>query len=466
MTDAKPGILARLASALLAPKDAAGLAAFRVLFGIVGLVSAIRFEAYGWVDDLFVAPRFHFHYWGASWARPLGAAGMHAVFAGLMVASACVALGLFYRVAIVAVFLGVSYVQLVDVTNYLNHYYLVVLVSGLMALLPLHRAFSVDAWLRPSLRAQSVPAWMLWLLRFQFGVVWFFGALAKLQPDWLLHAQPMGIWLAARSELPLLGPFLVLPGMAYALSWAGFLFDLTIVPLLLARRTRPFAYAAVLVFHCLTHLFFDIGLFPFLMVVGATLFFEPDWPRRLVRARPAVLEPSAPTSRWALGAVAAYGAFQLLFPLRHHLYPGNVLWAEEGMRFAWKIMVREKNGSITYHVRDPRSGRAWQVSPFDELEWRQASEMSGQPDLILQYAHHLAETFRSRGLDGVEVRAEAWVSLNGRKSRLMIDPQVDLAAVPPGLLPARWILPSPTEPPLPVLGRTQGLAVSKAASER
>jgi vitamin K-dependent gamma-carboxylase len=448
------------------PVDLASLAVFRVLLGLTLCAGLSRFMLEGWVQTQYVQPRFLFRYFGFDFVPRLPESALYFAYCALALCAFCVAIGFCYRLCAALFTVGFAWLQLHDVTNYLNHYYLVVLVSGLMALLPLHRAFSVDAWLRPSLRAQSVPAWMLWLLRFQFGVVWFFGALAKLQPDWLLHAQPMGIWLAARSELPLLGPFLVLPGMAYALSWAGFLFDLTIVPLLLARRTRPFAYAAVLVFHCLTHLFFDIGLFPFLMVVGATLFFEPDWPRRLVRARPAVLEPSAPTSRWALGAVAAYGAFQLLFPLRHHLYPGNVLWAEEGMRFAWKIMVREKNGSITYHVRDPRSGRAWQVSPFDELEWRQASEMSGQPDLILQYAHHLAETFRSRGLDGVEVRAEAWVSLNGRKSRLMIDPQVDLAAVPPGLLPARWILPSPTEPPLPVLGRTQGLAVSKAASER
>jgi hypothetical protein len=132
------------------------------------------------------------------------------------------------------------------------------------------------------------------------------------------------------------------------------------------------------------------------------------------------------------------------------------------MRWAWKVMVREKNGSITYHVRDRDSGRTWQVSPMRYLTWRQANEMAGQPDLVLQVAHHVAADLRARGVRDPEVRAEAWVSLNGRPAALMIDPTVDLTQVSDGLGVADWILPAPEEPPLAVGGRHQYARASQS----
>jgi hypothetical protein len=213
----------------------------------------------------------------------------------------------------------------------------------------------------------------------------------------------------------------------------------------------------------MTHVFFDIGIFPFLTTACATIFFEPDWPRRLLRVfrgeaqratryqLPAPLGPGA--TRLAMVAGVVFLALQILVPLRHILYPGDVLWNEQGMRWAWKVMVREKNGSITYHVRDRDSGRAWQVSPTQYLTWRQANEMAGQPDLVLQLAHHIAADFGARGIRDPEVRVEAWVSLNGRRSALMIDPSVDLTTVSDGLAAADWILPAPAEPPLAIADR-------------
>ena len=47
--------------------------------------------------------------------------------------------------------------------------------------------------------------------------------------------------------------------------------DTTIVLWLSWRRTRPFAYAVLLVFHFFTHVFFDIGLFPLIMSGAATV---------------------------------------------------------------------------------------------------------------------------------------------------------------------------------------------------
>ena len=125
---------------------------------------------------------------------------------------------------------------------------------GLLAVSPAGRHASLDGWIRTRLRARapreasSVPALWLFAFRFQVGVVYFFAGMAKLQPDWLLHGQPLAIWLSSQTDLPLLGPLFAVPGAPLAMSWAGFLFDTTIVLWLSLRRTRPYAYALVVGF--------------------------------------------------------------------------------------------------------------------------------------------------------------------------------------------------------------------------
>ncbi|MFZ5469679.1 MAG: HTTM domain-containing protein [Myxococcota bacterium] len=429
--------------------DLASLAALRILFGLLLAAGQLRFLTSGWVRTQFVAPRFFFKFYGFEWVQPWSEPLLYLHVGVLIALALCLAAGFFHRVAAALFAVGFAYLQLLDVTNYLNHYYFVVLLAGLFAFLPASGLWSVDAWRNPSLRRERAPGWMLSLVRFQVAVVYVNAGLAKATSDWLIHAQPLGIWLGARTETPLIGPLLAQSWAPHAFAWAGFLFDTTIVGFLLWKKARPFAYAVVLVFHALTHLFFNIGMFPFIMVVAATVMFDPSWPRRWLRSTPPALPTAAkPLSRWAALLLGAFCLFQVLFPLRHFVYPGDVLWNEEGMRFSWKVMVREKNGSVTFHVTDPHSGRRFQVSPSQYLLPRQANEMSSQPDLILQLAHHIAADFRERGFADVEVRAEAWVSLNGRPPALLIDPTVDLAKERDGLGPKHWTLPAPVTPPV------------------
>lgn len=464
----------RLTGALLAPRDPSALAVFRFLFGMLGTISAIRFLAYGWVDELFVRPKMHFTYFGFEWVRVLPAGAMHALFVALAVVSAAVALGLFYRVAIVLFFLGFAYVQLVCVTNYLNHYYLVALLAGLMAFLPMNAAWSLDARLFPRARRGAIPAYAVYLLRFQVAVVYTFAGLAKVNADWLLHGQPLQVWLSARTGLPVVGPLLAIPGAALVMSWAGCLFDLTIALWLSMRRTRAIAYAVVLVFHAVTSALFPIGMFPLIMVTAALVFFPASWPRDLAaRARAIALrgkvagtlvlrgdgEGEAPESapappprepRWLRPALAAFGVFaalQIALPFRTHLYGGNVSWHEQGMRWSWRVMLREKNASVTYHVKSSRTGKVVEVAPRKYLTPRQERDFGTQPDLVLQLAKRIAADHSAREGAPVEVTVDAIVSLNGRRAARLIDPTVDLARVEDGFAPAPWILPMPDEPP-------------------
>jgi hypothetical protein len=295
------------------------------------------------------------------------------------------------------------------------------------------------------------------LFRFQVGVVYVFAGLAKLQSDWLIHGQPLRIWLGASVDLPLLGTLFTQPWAPLLMSWAGFLFDTTIVGFLLWPRARPFAYVVVLVFHTMTRLLFPIGMFPVIMSISALMFFSPSWPRNLferlrlghwVPSRPA--QAGAAPARWArplLALGALYCAVQLALPLRYLAYGGNVLWHEQGMRFSWRVMVRAKGGGTTFIVHSPSANRTFHVTPSDYLTRVQEAEMSNQPDLIVQLAQHIQRDFAARGYGPVEVRADSRVGLNGRRSVPMIDPTVDLTRVRDGLARAGYILPAPEQPP-------------------
>ena len=445
--------ITRALERLLTPVDIAWLAAFRIMFGLAMCVSMLRFIAFSWIDAYFVRPSFHFKYYGFAWVEPLPGPQLHALFWALAVLSLCVALGLFFRVAAWAFALGFMYAQLLDVTLYLNHYYLAGLLSLLLACTPAHRAWSLDAWRKPELRRDTVAAGVHWLLRFQIGVVYTFAGLAKATSDWLVHHQPLRIWLGSHTEMPVLGVVFRQLWAAPAMSWAGFLFDTTIVWWLLYRRTRPFAYLVVLAFHAMTSLLFPIGMFPVIMSMAALLFFSPSWPRAVLRlrARTAVMAPPVPMPDAlhgvALAAGALYCLIQLALPMRYLAYDGTVLWHEQGMRFSWRVMVREKNGSIDLLARDTQTGQQRIVSPSRYLTQEQEREMSSQPDLILQLAHHVKRQLEAEHGHRFEVRVDSHVSLNGRRARPLIDPAVDLSTVRDGLAQATWITPPPTDPP-------------------
>jgi hypothetical protein len=378
--------LSRVRAAALAAVDPAGLAAFRVLFGLLVAFSAARFLWLGWVERCFVRPTFFFHYFGFEWVQPLSSTGMRGLFAILIVCGVLIALGALYRLACATFFVVFTYVELIDVTNYLNHYYLVSLLALLLSLLPLHRAFSVDARLRPSIALARFPAWWSWALRAQVATVYFYAAIAKATGDWLLHGQPLGIWLSSRGDVPVIGHLLVASWLPLLMSWGGFLYDLTIWIWLSIPRTRPFAYAAVIAFHTVVGILFPIGMFPFIMVIATTVFFSPSWPRRLLRRTEAAPAPASSQSSARFGVLAAVLAvhlvIQILVPLRAFAYGGNVLWHEQGMRWSWRVMSREKNGSVASRTsassrppttsRPSRSGR-WSRSRISSCSSRTTS---------------------------------------------------------------------------------------------
>ncbi|MEX0599977.1 MAG: HTTM domain-containing protein [Rhodothermales bacterium] len=428
----------------------APLAVFRALFGAVMLASIVRFAAKGWIGELYVEPTYFFSYYGFEWVAAPGEAGMYALFLIMAVAAAGIMLGRHYRVAALVFFLTFTYVELIDKTNYLNHYYFVSIISFLLIWVPANRRFSLDVRKRPELRVDTVPAWTVNIFKLQLGLVYFFAGLAKLHPEWLLDAMPLALWLPAHAHLPIVGGLLEEPLTAYALSWAGAAYDLTIVFFLMWSRTRVAAYAAVVVFHLTTALLFPIGMFPYIMILCTLIFFPAAFHERVIGwmqrggtsdASPVPFRLTGLASSALATLMVLHFTLQILLPLRAFTYPGELFWTEEGYRFSWRVMLMEKAGHAVFKVRDPATGRQWEVANWEHLTRTQEKMMSTQPDMILQFAHYLEDHYREQGLSDVAVTAEAHVTLNGRRSRLLVDPAVDLTEIEAGLRHKTWILP-------------------------
>ena len=433
------------------PVSNAPLATFRVLFGLAMVYGAVRFWASGWIEDHFINTRVQFKYYGFEWVGLLPPEAMYVLYGAMFAGALGIALGLWYRFSALLFFLAFTYAELIDLTYYLNHYYFVSLVSLLLVIVPAQRRFSIDCLLWPGLAVREVPRWAILVFQVQIALVYLYAGLAKINSHWLIEAMPLRIWLPAQNGLPLIGPLFEWPALPWVFAWAGMLYDTTIVFWLCWAKSRPWAYLSVLVFHGLTAAMFQIGIFPLVMVVATWIYFPPGFHEDLLRRVQGVgfrekTDPARPSSAapWRVSLLSVflflYLGFQVLFPWRYLLYPGDVFWTEEGYRFSWRVMLMEKAGTATFYVKDRRSGREGIVDNREFLRPHQEKQMAMQPDLILQFAHFLKRHYEKKGVYKPQVRVEAYVTLNGRPSRLLIDPQLDLTGVRDTWTPKKWIL--------------------------
>ena len=452
---AHQSILTKLRHRAFAPIDIASLIFFRVAFGLLMTWEVWRYFHYDWIRIFWIAPRFLFKFYGFGWIQPWAGNGLFIHWAVLGVLALFIAAGFLYRLSAPLFFLGYTYAFLLDETRYLNHAYLICLLSFLLIFLPANRAFSVDAWLFPKSRSDTAPAWTLWLLRVQMGVAYFFSGVAKLSPDWL-QGEPMRIRLSHRPDFPILGRFFREEWAVYAMSYGALLFDLLIVPFLLWRRTRLTAFCVAAGFHLMNARLFSIGVFPWLAIAATALFFAPSWPRWVVSifrggarsvSTDATKSPPLKKQFVILNLIMIYLAIQILVPLRPFLYFDGTEWTFGEHRFCWRMMLQDQSVRGYFYVTDPNIDKTFQVHPRQFLNAEQMGRIFWHPDMILQFAHYLATVMPRVGPKPLKVQVRMFVSVNGRKPELFVDPIVDLAAEQRSLKRPRWLL--PIHEPLP-----------------
>lgn len=425
-------VIKKIKSYLFKSTSILPLAIFRMAFGFLMCFSMLRFLFKGWIEDCYIKPSFHFTYQFFDWIRPFDLKTMYAIVIVSAISALCIGLGFLYRMATIIFFFTFTYLELIEKSWYLNHYYFVSLVAFLLILVPANKNYVIDSKLFN--KTNMVPNWTIAIFKLQLAIVYFFGGIAKIKPDWLFNAQPLKIWLKARTDIPLIGWVFEYDITSFIFSWSGMLYDLLIPFLLWTKKTHPVAYFFVVLFHVLTHILFNIGMFPWMMIFGSLIFItHKEWKYLLsffnIKLLTGITNKSYKTNNIVLPILIIFFGFQMLFPLRHHFLTDNVLWTENGFRFSWNVMLIEKNGYAEFTIIDKDSNKKWKEYPSNRLSIVQEKQMSFQPDMIWQYANYLKAIYQQKGYKNIEIYVNSKVSLNGRLSQTFINPNKNLLEI-------------------------------------
>ena len=254
--------------------DNSPLIVFRIIFGL--LISLESFGAIftGWITNTLIEPTFTFNFIGFNFLQPLPGNGMYFYFALMGVFGVLVMIGYKYKWSLGAFTIMWTCVYLMQKASYNNHYYLLILLCLIMLALPANQYFSVDARQNSETKSISMPSWCSWGIILQVWIVYTYAAIAKMYPDWL-DLSVAETLMKSKSNYPLIGTMLQQKWLHGFISYSGILFDLLIVPLLLWKHTRKWAFIASIVFHLFNSIVFQIGIFPYMSLALSLFFFEP-----------------------------------------------------------------------------------------------------------------------------------------------------------------------------------------------
>lgn len=99
----------------------------------------------------------------------------------------------------------------------------------------------------------------------------------------------------------------------------------------------------------------------------------------------------------------------------------------------------EKVGSITFYIENLDTNRKSIFNHQEHLTQLQETQMSTQPDMILQMAEYIEKQCHKEGLKNVAVYAESYVTLNGSGSLPFTKKNVDLLTLKNGSINRSWI---------------------------
>lgn len=429
--------------------DNAPLLIFRVFFGILVACECYGAILTGWVRRTLVEPQFTFNFIGFDWLQLFQGSGMYAYFFVMGTLGLGIAFGYKYRFAIISFTILWTGAYLMQKTSYNNHYYLLILISGIMCLFPAQADYSLDAKYNPSIRTNWMYSNVKWIIVLQLFIVYTYASVAKIYGDWL-DFSIIRILMLNKANYPIIGELLQEPWIHKIIGTFGILFDLLVVPALLWKPTRKFAFIASIFFHLFNSIVFQIGIFPYLSLAFTVFFFEPETLRRIFfkSRKPFQLNEVnlPPFKKPLLVLMGIYFLIQLVLPIRHHFIADDVLWTEEGHRMSWRMMLRSRGGRGQFKVVNQTSNEITIVKPEDYLTKKQRTRIMGYPDFIWQFAQYLKREYAQKG-ETVSVYIEnSKVSINGKPYRAFIDPKVDLANESwHHFAHHEWVLPSSSE---------------------
>lgn len=290
-----------------------------------------------------------------------------------------------------------------------------------------------------------MPLWCSYVFIAQMFIVYTYGAIAKLYPDWL-DTTFLETILKGKQNYFLIGDFLQNKSLHYFLAYGGILFDGLVIPLLLFKPTRNFAFIASIFFHVFNSIVFQIGIFPYLSLAFILFFYPPKTIKNIFLKRKQFYDKSRviiPKYKDALISLFfIYFTIQLILPLRHWVIEDHVLWTEEGHRLSWRMMLRSKSGISNFYIVDKKTNTKTKIDLDQYLTTKQRHLVSTKPDAIWQFAQRLKNQFAANGQD-IAVYVDCYVSINGRPHKKLVDSASDLASIDwDPFKHSTWLLPS------------------------
>lgn len=424
--------------------DNTAISIFRILFGLLLMLEGFGAILTGWVKNVFIDPEFTFSFIGLSFLQPLPGNGMYFYFIALGFLGMAIMLGYKYRYAMIGYAILWTGVYFMQKTSYNNHYYLMLLLNWIMVFVPANRRFSIDAKQSPEIYSNKVSQWIPLLFIIQIGIVYTYAAIAKLYPGWLDLTVPNSILSTPRSW-PYVGKIFEPNFNAYAVAYVGIFYDLLVVPALLWKPTRRFAFAFSVFFHLFNSIVVQVGVFPFMALSFCIFFFPPYTLHRVFRIKNQEVyagdEIIAPKHyKFSTIILSLYIIIQVTLPLRHWAIKDDVLWTDEGHKMSWRMMLRSRSGVLRIWVENKETGERTRYRYRDRMTNKQARVMSANADLIWQFSQKLSKELGPE----YAIYVDSKLSINSGTLHPFIDPNQDMVEAKWNYFGHNeWILPSP-----------------------
>ena len=329
------------------------------------------------------------------------------------------AIGILPRISALLFCLSFGYLFLIDMSFYNNHYYLWCLLSFLFVLVDTDKSISIIDILRGHTDKQ-ISDFAVQSFKILITIVYLYAAIVKINPDWL-QGYPATLWFENRgfSNARLLG---------ILMSYSGLMYD-ALMPVLLWFYARKIVLIVpYFLFHLINAQLFNIGMFPYVMILAWLLFYASDvQPLNVfLKELQATLFTNLKTTVFVL-----FMGYNILFPLRFLLYEGRTSWHRQGYYFSWRMMLDNYEPiDFKFRVKLPSLNEEYYVQFSKMITYRQFQNTYNDAYCIWKVAQKLKEDAKLKYKEpNPEVYNIAVVALNQHPAKILIDKDLNLAAV-------------------------------------
>jgi uncharacterized membrane protein YphA (DoxX/SURF4 family) len=408
------------------------LSIFRILFGVVVFWEFGQLCLWNTVGDYkYINTVVHFKFPFFSWVKQAPDTVMYFIFWSGLFLSILFILGWFYRYVSILLFVIYTYIVLIDISYWNNHYYFFTLILFLFVFARANYQFSLDRKFKRTIHPPR--EWNLWIICFTIIIILFYGAVSKIHnPDWFSGLACYHLLSSRLSKADIVMSETSLVFFSQVMTWGGFFFDL-LIGFILLRSSWFIPAAIVFFFFNITNVFlFNIGSFPFAML-GALVLFLPDHYLDRIKQKSISHEPYI-LSNWKRGLIGTYVVMQIVLPLRHFFIEGHVLWTGEGKLCSWHMMSAavEVNANTFYlKVFDDNKNVLQQetINVDLYLNKTQKRTLGKFPFTIKQFSDFAKYELEAEGYTNFAIYPDVFVGRNGRMPKPIVGRNTNLNQV-------------------------------------